>query len=62
MLTLRLGKHVPSAGGHSILNKKEEQDIPDMSQVDFEDRVKILMGVAPEGEEVIVHQDEEQEG
>ena len=40
---------------------KTEPDIPSMSQVDFEDRFKVLMGVAPEGEEITVYEEPEEE-
>ena len=36
-----------------------EQEIPDMSQVEFEDVVSILLGVPPEGEEIVVYEEEE---
>ena len=40
---------------------KTEPCIPNMSQVDFEDRLKVLMGVAPEGEEITVYEEPEDE-
>jgi hypothetical protein len=40
--------------------EKSEYSIPDMSQLEFEDVVSILMGVPPEGEEIIVYEDEEE--
>ena len=33
------------------------QEIPNMFQVDFEDRFKVLMGVVPEGEEITVYEE-----
>ena len=41
--------------------KEPEQTIPDMSQLEFEDVVSVLMGVPPEGEEIVVYEDEEGE-
>ena len=38
-----------------------EPDIPDISEVDFDTRLKILMGVAPEGEEITVYEEPEEE-
>ena len=38
-----------------------ETEIPDISQVDFDDRLRILMGVPPEGEEIIIYEEEETE-
>ena len=37
------------------------KEIPNMSQLDFEDRFKVLMGVAPEGEEITVYEESEKE-
>lgn len=39
--------------------EQPEQTIPDMSQVSFEDAVSILLGVQPEGEEITVYEEEE---
>lgn len=36
-----------------------ENQIPDMSQLEFDDVVRVLMGVAPEGEEITVYEEEE---
>ena len=35
------------------------QEIPDMSEVDFDTRLKVLMGVSPKGEEITVSQESE---
>ena len=40
---------------------KPKQNVPDMYQVDFEDRFKVLMGVAPEGEEITFSEETEDE-
>lgn len=37
-----------------------EIDIPDISQVDFDDRLRVLMGVPPKEGEVIVYEDDEE--
>ena len=41
--------------------KPEEQPVPDMSQVSFEDVVSILLGVPPEGEEITIYEAEEED-
>ena len=51
-------------GGFLYLNAmKKAQDkkikIPDMSEVPFEDRLRILLGIAPVGVKLVVHEDEE---
>ena len=43
-----------------MAKEQPEQTIPDMSQVSFEDAVSILLGVQPEGEEIIIYEDEEE--
>lgn len=40
--------------------KEPEQQIPDMSQLEFEDVVSVLLGVPPEGEEVMIYEDEDE--
>ena len=40
--------------------EKPTQTYPDMSDVSFEDAVSILLGVPPEGEEIIVHEEDEE--
>lgn len=37
------------------------QTYPDMSQVSFEDVVSILLGVPPEGEEIVIYAEEEEQ-
>ncbi len=39
--------------------KETEPQIPDMSQLEFDDVVRVLMGVPPEGEEITIYEDEE---
>ena len=42
-------------------NKKEtETQIPDMSQLEIEDVFSIVLGVPPEGEEVVIYEGEEE--
>lgn len=36
------------------------QEIPDMSEVDFDTRLKVLLGVAPKGEEITVYEEPEE--
>ena len=43
-----------------IEDRKKKEPIPDMSQVDFEDVVSILLGVPPEGEEITIPEDDEE--
>lgn len=43
------------------MSKAKEEKLPDMSQVEFEDVVSILLGVPPEGEEIVVYEEEETE-
>lgn len=38
-----------------------EKEVPDMSQVSFEDAVSILLGVPPEGEEIVIYEEEEEQ-
>ena len=38
---------------------KDPPTYPDMSQLDFDDVVRVLMGVPLEGEEITVYEDEE---
>ena len=40
-----------------VMYRKPEQSIPYMSQVDFEDRFRVLMGVPLEGEGFVVYKD-----
>ena len=40
---------------------KTEPGIPSMSEVDFDTRLKVLMGVAPEGEEITIYEEPEEE-
>ena len=44
--------------------EKEQPDTPttypNMSQLDFDDVVRVLMGVAPEGEEITIYEDQEE--
>ena len=45
----------------NVENKeKTENQIPDMSQLEFDDVVRVLMGVSPEGEEITIYKDEEE--
>ena len=37
------------------------QEIPDMSEVDFDTRLKVLMGVSTKGEEITVCKEPEEE-
>lgn len=39
--------------------EKTENPVPDMSQLEFDDVVRVLMGVPPEGEEITVYEEEE---
>lgn len=44
------------------MNDPNEKHIPSMSEVpDMDDTVKILFGIAPEGEEVVICEEEEGE-
>lgn len=36
---------------------KPKRSTPNVSQVDFEDRFKVLMDIAPEGEEITVYKE-----
>ena len=38
--------------------KETEQTIPDMSQLEIEDVFSIVLGVPPEGEEIVIYEDE----
>lgn len=40
--------------------KETETQIPDMSQLEFEDVVSVLLGVPPEGEEVVICEGEDE--
>ena len=40
--------------------KTPETQIPDMSQLDIEDVFSIVLGVPPEGEEIVIYEDEEE--
>ena len=40
--------------------KPTEPQIPDMSQLDIEDVFSIVLGVPPEGEEIVIYEDEEE--
>jgi len=46
-------------GGFAVEKEQPTQTYPDMSQLDFDDVVRVLMGVPPEGEEVVIYEDEE---
>ena len=35
----------------SKMDKMPDKEIPDMSQMDFDDRLRVLLGVPPSGEE-----------
>jgi hypothetical protein len=37
--------------------KETEQTIPDMSQLEIEDVSSIVLGVPPEGEEIVIYED-----
>ena len=37
----------------------KDKRIPEMSDLEFEDVVSVLMGVPPEGEEVVIYEDGE---
>ena len=39
--------------------KGTETQIPDMSQIEIEDVFSIVLGVPPEGEEVVIYEDGE---
>ena len=41
--------------------KEPEQQIPDMSQLKIEDVFSIVLGVPPEGEEIVIYEDEKEE-
>lgn len=44
------------------MEKHPEQIIPAMSQIpDIDDRIRILFGILPEGEEIIIHEEEEKD-
>ena len=38
-------------------DKKPERNIPEMSQVEFEDRLRILIGVPPQREKIVICED-----
>ena len=40
--------------------KETETQIPDMSQLDIEDVFSIVLGVPPEGEEIVIYEDAEE--
>ena len=41
--------------------KETEPQIPDMSQIeDVDDVIRVLFGVPPEGEEIIIYEDEQE--
>ena len=40
--------------------KETEPQIPDMSQLEIEDVFSIVLGVPPEGEEIVIYEDEEE--
>ena len=40
--------------------KPAEVQIPDMSQLDIEDVFSIVLGVPPEGEEIVIYEDVEE--
>lgn len=42
--------------------EEKENQTPDMSQLEFDDVVRVLMGVAPEGEEIVIYEEEESDG
>ena len=39
----------------------DEPTIPDISEVDLDTRLKVLLGVAPEGEQIAVYEEPEEE-
>ena len=39
-----------------------DKKIPEMSDFELEDVVSVLLGVPPEGEEVVIYEDEEESG
>ena len=41
--------------------KETETQIPDMSQLEIEDVFSIVLGVPPEGEEIVIYEDEKGE-
>ena len=43
------------------MSNPKEETIPPMSDFEFEDVVSILMGVQPEGEEIVVYEDENEQ-
>ncbi|MCY4262481.1 MAG: hypothetical protein OXC97_04095 [Candidatus Dadabacteria bacterium] len=40
---------------------KPDQPIPNMSELEFDDVVRVLMGVAPEGEEITLLEEKEED-
>lgn len=47
--------------GCSAMSNEPNKEIPDMSEVDFDTRLKVLMGVPPEGEEITGYEESEEE-
>lgn len=41
------------------MNDPDQKQIPSMADLDFEDVVSVLMGVPPEGEEIVICEDTE---
>lgn len=39
--------------------RPDEPQIPDMSQLEIEDVFSIVLGVPPEGKEIVIYEDEE---
>ena len=44
-----------------LMSNETDKEIPDMSEVDLDTRLKVLLGVAPEGEEIVVYEEPEEE-
>ena len=42
------------------MSKAKEEKLPDMSQVEFEDVVSVLLGVPPKDGELVVYEEEEE--
>ena len=43
------------------MNTPEEKQLPEMSDLELEDVVSVLLSVPPEGEEVTIYEDSEDE-
>ena len=43
------------------MNDPKEKQIPSTADLEFEDVVSVLMGVPPEGEEIVIYEEEEEQ-